>query len=614
MRIAPWSYDAMYALMTHVPRLPQGGERVLSALARRRLRRLVDEHAPDVVVTTHPALTAVLGRMRLHRRLQVPLCATVTDLADYELWCHRGVDVHLVMHEATLSEVERVAGPGSATLVRPLVAEAFLRERDPASARRALGLHADRSLVAVSGGGWGVGDFEGAVASSLAAGAGQVVVLAGDRERDRQALARRFAADERVSVWGFTRRMPELVQAADVLIHSTGGVTSLEAVSAGCPLVAFGASAGHIRVHNAAMARLGLLRLPAGRVELESIIAEQLRRPQAPARLGATGVAPGDVVAAAVPRIRPLAVWRLAAGRIATALLCGAVAVVGMTSDEAYSVVARPLDLRPAKRLATPQHDVALVLQAEPAAVPALADALAAAGAHASFAERVPAATALQRSIAAAGDDVLPELGGTPPPRWLHTRRLLAGGPRRGDDRVFLADPAGLSLGQDLVARTMGAVALSARVSINVPGDQALPPVSPGDVVVVTVPATDAASVSDVAAVVHRLGARGLRAASVSALAASAAGPAGELSRPAAPASTTARAASVAAVDAGSWPSRSAARTGASATGTATCTQKTSGATRVAGARCSAVISLSRPTPDARPVRIVQAATVRHAS
>ena len=71
----------------------------------------------------------------------------MTDLADYGLWCHRGVDVHLVMHEATLGEVERIAGPGSATLVRPLVAAAFLRERDPASARSALGLHADRPLV-----------------------------------------------------------------------------------------------------------------------------------------------------------------------------------------------------------------------------------------------------------------------------------------------------------------------------------------------------------------------------------------------------------------------------------------------------------------------------------
>jgi len=564
------------------------------------------------VVSTHPALTAVLGRMRLRRQLCIPLCVTVTDLADYGLWCHRGADVHLVMHETTLAEVERIAGPGSATLVRPLVAQAFLHDRDPRAARRALGLHSDRSLVVVSGGGWGVGDLEGAVAGALAAGAGRVVVLAGDRARSRHALARRFATDDRVSVWGFTSRMPELVQAADVLVHSTGGVTSLEAVSAGCPLVAFGATAGHIRVHNAAMAGLGLLRVAHARADLESVVEEQLHRRPAPARLAAAGAAPGAVVAAAVPRVRPLAAWRLAAEKLATVLLCCVVAVLGMTSDEAFSVVARPLDLRAATRLPTHEHEVALVLRADPAAVPALARGLAARGVHASFAVRVPAAPALRRSIVAAGDDVLPELGGTPPSRWLQTRRLLAGGPHLGDDRIFLADPAGLSLGQDLLARTMGAQAVTAGLSVT--RRQPVPPASPGDVVAMTVPRGDPAAASDVAAVVDRLADRGLGAVSVSVLAASAARPAGETNRPVAPPSTTARATSVAAVDAASWPRRSAVRTGASATGTATCTQNTSGATRVAGARCSAVISLSSPTAAARPVRSAQAASAPQAA
>jgi hypothetical protein len=43
--------------------------------------------------------------------------------------------------------------------------------------------------------------------------------------------------------------------------------------------------------------------------------------------------------------------------------------------------------------------------------LPVLADTLAAAGAHASFAERLPAAPGLRRSITAAGDDVLRSWG-----------------------------------------------------------------------------------------------------------------------------------------------------------------------------------------------------------
>ena len=62
-------------------------------------------------------------------------------------------------------------------------------------------------------------------------------------------------------VYGFTDRMPELLAAADVLVHSTGGVTCLEAQAAGTPVVSYGLPVGHARLNTRAMAALHLLRL-----------------------------------------------------------------------------------------------------------------------------------------------------------------------------------------------------------------------------------------------------------------------------------------------------------------------------------------------------------------
>ncbi len=45
-------------------------------------------------------------------------------------------------------------------------------------------------------------------------------------------------------VLGFTDRMPEVLAAADVLVHSTGGVTCLEARAAGTPVVSYGLPVG----------------------------------------------------------------------------------------------------------------------------------------------------------------------------------------------------------------------------------------------------------------------------------------------------------------------------------------------------------------------------------
>jgi len=235
LRWAPWTYGAMYWLGTRVAPARAVGARVLSAAGQRRLRRVVRRAAPDVVVSTHPALTCVLGRMRVRRQLHVPVCATITDLADFAFWSHPGADLHLVMHEAAIAPVERIAGAASAALVRPLVAPGFLAEIDQATARARVGVPAADHVVVVSGGGWGVGDLGGAIEVALTIDGTTVVALAGRNDVLRIALKTRFAGDARVRVLGFTDRMDDLLRAADVAIHSTGGMTSFEALACGCP-------------------------------------------------------------------------------------------------------------------------------------------------------------------------------------------------------------------------------------------------------------------------------------------------------------------------------------------------------------------------------------------
>ena len=109
-------------------------------------------------------------------------------------------------------------------------------------------------MIVVSGGGWGVGDLEGAVE--------QLSLLPGrDRDLPRRAqrggarAARRAYADcHHVHVLGFTDRMSDLLAAADVLVHSTGGVTCLEAMARGCPVVSYGLPVGHAKLNTRAMA------------------------------------------------------------------------------------------------------------------------------------------------------------------------------------------------------------------------------------------------------------------------------------------------------------------------------------------------------------------------
>jgi len=188
------------------------------------------------------------------------------------------VDVHLITHAESIPEVQAVAGPDAVVhAVHGFTRPEFLVPRRQADARAALGLPAIGKIVLVSGGGWGVGDIEGAVEEALTVeGVVRVVCLCGRNEALRARLAERFAGQPRVRVEGFTDVMPEWMAAGDVLVHSTGGLTVLESLMRGSPAISYGWGRGHIRLNNAAYRRFGLADVVGGREELRAAIRRAL--------------------------------------------------------------------------------------------------------------------------------------------------------------------------------------------------------------------------------------------------------------------------------------------------------------------------------------------------
>jgi UDP-N-acetylglucosamine:LPS N-acetylglucosamine transferase len=280
----------------------------LTRLGAPGLLGLVRAHQPDVIVSTYPHTTEVLGRLRRSGRLHVPVCAAVTDLAALRYWATAGADVHLVTHAESIDEVLGIAGRSAAVhCVQGFTDPAFLESRRKDEARAALALPADAKIVLVSGGGWGVGRLQAAVEVALALPqVGIVVCLCGRNGELRKRVERTFAADERVRVEGFTEAMPDWLAAADVLVHSTAGLTILEALIRGCPAISFGWGRGHIRLNNAAFRRFGLAEVAGTEAELRSALVHALESGRRPdlgyARLPS---AASLVLAQADDRLRP---------------------------------------------------------------------------------------------------------------------------------------------------------------------------------------------------------------------------------------------------------------------------------------------------------------------
>jgi processive 1,2-diacylglycerol beta-glucosyltransferase len=265
-----WLWDLgfwFFATSTPTRRLTQAS---LTRVGGPGLRRLLEEHDPDVVVSTYPHTTEVLGRLRSRGLVSVPVVSAITDLAGMDYWASPGVDVHLITHPESAEEVRRVAGAdANIVCVHGLTSPEFLDPPAQADAREQLELPAFGKIVLVSGGGWGVGDVEGAMEDALTLDdVSQVVCLCGRNEELRTRMLDRFGDRARVRVEGFTDVMPVWMAAADVLVHSTGGLTVLEALMTGLPAVSYGWGRGHVRVNNAAFRRFGLADVASTRAEL----------------------------------------------------------------------------------------------------------------------------------------------------------------------------------------------------------------------------------------------------------------------------------------------------------------------------------------------------------
>ena len=456
---APRVYDLYYRMLLRVRPFRAITAASLRRFGGRRLLRMVRKHEPDAVVSTYPGVTVVLGQLRRRRKLSIPVLAVITDLAGLFFWAHRGVDMHLLAWSESADEVKRISR-SSANSIHVLAPTdpAFFAPVDKRAARVRRGLPVEGRIVLVSGGGWGVGGLSQTVGSALAAEPELVVVLTGNNESARRALDERFGRDARVRVLGYTTEMSDLLAAADVLIHATGGVTCLEAALRGCPTIVHGFAVGHVRHNAEQMSRLGLVERARDEADLTAVVRSILARP--PAAGGSSRRAlpsAAEVVSAARPRIRPLPRWWLAARRISPTGAALAMAIALSTSG-GYAMAYRVEDdFGPVRHVAVTQPEVAVVARPAPGQVKPLIERLAATRLPVTVAVTTAPTAAMAAVAENAGIEIVPALRSGQALHWVATFDRLAEARHELGEHgraPYIAPDRGFTLGEYVLGRT----------------------------------------------------------------------------------------------------------------------------------------------------------------
>ncbi len=212
-------------------------------MVRQRLHAALRDYPADVIVSVYPLLNRNIGRS-LRRLPNRPIFSIlVTDLGTaHSLWFSRDADYYLVPTEQVYRRaLLRGVSPEAISTVGLPVSLAFdNQQEDQALLRRHLGLHPKMATVLLLGGAEGMGGLLPIAQAIVACRPhAQLVIITGRNEKLRVRLeARKWRIP--VKIVGYTDKMHEWMQAADLLLSKAGPSTISEALATGLPLVLTG--------------------------------------------------------------------------------------------------------------------------------------------------------------------------------------------------------------------------------------------------------------------------------------------------------------------------------------------------------------------------------------
>ena len=193
------------------------------------LDALLDEYAPDVVVSTHPVCSAAVARYKGEGPSELPLVTCVTDVTCHSEWLHPGTDCYLVADEAVRAGfIAKGADPDSIVVSGIPVSGRFQPGRRDRSRRREL---------LIMGGGLGLMPRRDSFYQALDALEGvHTTILTGRNEKLFQRLDGKYRNIEAVP---FTTEVDKYMARASLMLSKPGGITCFEAIAARLPILAW---------------------------------------------------------------------------------------------------------------------------------------------------------------------------------------------------------------------------------------------------------------------------------------------------------------------------------------------------------------------------------------
>ena len=201
--------------------------------------------SPDAILCTHFLPYISISDRARRSRITAPFFAATTDFDIHQLWVDPIVSQYYVFQEESAWQLAAKGIPRERISVKGIpVGQEFTTISHHRLARQRLEIPTNRFTVLLLSGGFGVGHVK-EITQSVARVLGSyyrqsfnLLVVCGRNEALRSALEQTaFPPNTHAAVFGFVDNIHDLMDAADILISKSGGLTSAEAMAKHLPMI-----------------------------------------------------------------------------------------------------------------------------------------------------------------------------------------------------------------------------------------------------------------------------------------------------------------------------------------------------------------------------------------
>lgn len=229
----PKMYGTIYKITGH-RFVNKGVVTFFNLTLSRTVFQLVEQHKPDLLISTHPLLVNVVSFLKASGKISLPFIAIVTDYMAHRFYVNQFVDAYIVGSSYTKDTLIEKGVPDHKIFTYGIPIRKEFRQ--PRKRKRD-----NIFTVLVMGGSMGIPYIKKCLEKLVKnSHLSRIFVVCGNNHKLKNELDEKYAGmvqGKEIKILGFTPNIHELMDESDIIVTKPGGLTVTEAINKNIPII-----------------------------------------------------------------------------------------------------------------------------------------------------------------------------------------------------------------------------------------------------------------------------------------------------------------------------------------------------------------------------------------